>query len=596
MKIGWSYLRGCAGRVLDALGRFRLTAMYMAIILTAAALFGVSLTISNRIARDMVRTEYREYNDIIFEQMESVMTRQIEDLARHCYMIMSDHTLVNFLEEESFSGRMEQMDDMKAAFERMRAIHEDIRAISLHQIDGKIVASTGIKNYIHTGELSADSIQFSGLIRVENADYFSVSIPMFSVDPARQARKIGYCCMLLGMNYFQRSLADTLPGSEFFFQCTDREGQSLMKNGEPPEMLPESVGERYSEVNGQALYQATLPRANWRIRFGVPLKQLYARVNLLQKNYYVTYFIIGLLLLFMFVMIYASVLRPIHRQIRFMNYYAGNREKRMTIESNNEMGELARNLNQMLDDIEQLTERNMEAQNRLLQAEYQKKQSELLAYRNQINPHFLNNAFECIRGIALYHQVEDIAVITEALSRLFSYNLRGKGYAPVRDVKNHIEDYTSIIRYRFNNRFSIETHIDEDAAEVLFPKMVIQPLVENAIFHGLETVEEGGSVRVWVQKEGERLKVLVEDNGKGMTEKELQALKNDLEEFDRTGQIPDRQHGIGLLNIYRRLRLFYGETLQFDVESASGEGTRIRADVPCEMPEMEGKDVPGFSD
>ena len=122
MKIGWSYLRGCAGRVLDALGRFRLTAMYMAIILTAAALFSVSLTISNRIARDMVRTEYREYNDIIFEQMESVMTRQIEDLARHCYMIMSDHTLVNFLEEESFSGRTEQMDDMKAAFERMRAI------------------------------------------------------------------------------------------------------------------------------------------------------------------------------------------------------------------------------------------------------------------------------------------------------------------------------------------------------------------------------------------------------------------------------------------------------------------------------------------
>ena len=195
-----------------------------------------------------------------------------------------------------------------------------------------------------------------------------------------------------------------------------------------------------------------------------------------------------------------------------------------------------------------------------------------------------------------YHHVDEIAEMSEALSRMLFYNLRGKGYAPVGEVKNRIEDYASIIRYRFNSRVALQAQADEAAAEVPFPKMVMQPLVENAIFHGLETVESGGTVWARARRQGDRLLVTVEDNGLGMTEEELAALKSNLNEYDRTGAFPSRSHGIGLLNIYRRLRLFYGDALRFEVESAAGKGTAVRIDVPCEVKEMEKEDVSGFSD
>ena len=599
MKRVWKHIRVWMSRAMDFLGRFRLLTLCLTIFFISVVLFGLSLFLSNRIAKGLIRTDYQDYNEAIFTQMETELNRRIDDLTRLCYSFMSNKTLVEFLEDNSFDGRTRRMDAVNAEFDRMIAIQEDIRAISLHQLSGKILASTGLKNYFYGDFQALDGIRYSGPIRVESTDYFAVTLPVFNVDTSRHASKIGYCHLLVNMDFLTKSLSQVLPGQDYYFMIADAEGHVILERGDPPQaLLPAEADapDRLSEADGQLLYRAALPRADWHMLFGVPQKQLYANINLLQHNYDVTYIIIGLLLLLLFAVIYSSVLRPIHSQIRFMNYYARSRNSRMEVVSNNEMGELASHLNQMLDDIDQLTAENLAAQNRILEAEYQKKQSELLAYRNQINPHFLHNTFECIRGMALYYQVEDIAVITESLSNLFSYNLRGKGYAAIRDINAHLDNYTSIIRYRFNSRFAIEKDIDPQAEEVLFPKMVIQPLVENAIFHGLETVETGGTVRVTVQKSGETLCVSVSDNGIGMSAEELAALRDSLLEYDRTNDFPNRKHGIGLLNIYRRLRLFYGERLDFAVDSAPNQGTSVTIRVPCEARDMEEKNVPGFFD
>lgn len=243
-----------------------------------------------------------------------------------------------------------------------------------------------------------------------------------------------------------------------------------------------------------------------------------------------------------------------------------------------------------------LTEENLKSKEQVLEANYQKKQSELLAYRNQINPHFMHNTFECIRGMALLYEVPDIAEISEALSRFFSYNVRGKGYATIREIADHIHDYASIIGYRFMNKYTISIEIEEDVMEQCMPKMIIQPLVENAVFHGLEPKEESGTVGVFVGKEKERLAIRVWDSGCGMDEKELETLKNKLKEFDRTSLLPMQKHGIGMVNIYRRLRLFYSDQLEFNVTSKKGEGTRIEILVPLDR-KMEGEEhVSGILD
>ena len=199
-------------------------------------------------------------------------------------------------------------------------------------------------------------------------------------------------------------------------------------------------------------------------------------------------------------------------------------------------------------------------------------------------------------GMALLYEVPDIAEISEALSRFFSYNVRGKGYATIREIADHIHDYASIIGYRFMNKYTISIEIEEDVMEQCMPKMIIQPLVENAVFHGLEPKEESGTVGVFVGKEKERLAIRVWDSGCGMDEKELETLKNKLKEFDRTSLLPMQKHGIGMVNIYRRLRLFYSDQLEFNVTSKKGEGTRIEILVPLDR-KMEGEEhVSGILD
>lgn len=493
------------------------------------------------------------------------------------------------------------MDSLNAEFDRLIILQSDIKSILLYDLSGKMIASASSGASPAPALIMADSITFSGRTSVNNRDFFSIHLPVYSLDASRRSQKIGFCQMLVSMDFLRRSLEAILPNQDYFCLLTDGQGEPLLQEGEiPPDILKQllAMEDFSSEPEGQVLYQARLDRTPWTIHFGVPQKQLYASINLLQQNYLITYLIIGVLLLLLFVAVYAGVLRPIHTQILFMSYYARNRTSRMKVSSRNEMGELASHLNQMLDDIDQLTAENVRAQQRILEAQYQKKQSELFAYRNQVNPHFLRNTFETIRGMALYHHVEDIAAITESLSELFSYNLLGKGYAPLREVQAHIENYTSIIRYRFNNRYTILTDIAPEALDVLFPKMVVQPLVENAIFHGLETVEKGGTVRVEIRQtpDGQRLLLTVADNGMGMTPEDLKSFEADRLAYDRTSGFPARKHGVGMINIYRRLRLFYGDALDFAIDSTLGQGTTVRIGVPCGIHDMEEKHVPGFFD
>jgi len=601
MKRIRAWIRLWAGKLLDLLGRFRLMTTLMVVVVIAVILFSISLLMSNRIAQGLIHSEYEEYNATIFHQAETAINRSIYDLTQLCYSFMSNETVVEYMEASTFRERTDIMNSLKAEYDRLITLQSDIKGILLYDLDGTMISSAGSGSIPIPAFSEVNSITFSGRHIHDNREFFCVHIPIYNLSESRSVKKIGSCQLVVSMDFLLKSLEQILPNQDYFCLLTSGLGEILLQKGEvPPELLPEllMMEDFSSDPAGQVLYQATLPKTPWAILFGVPRKQLFASINLLQHNYFITHMIIGVLLLTLFIALYAGVLRPIHNQIHFMTYYAKNRTSRMRIASRNEMGELASHLNQMLDDIDQLTAENVQAQQRILEAQYQKKQSELFAYRNQVNPHFLRNTFETIRGMALFHHVEDIAAITESLSELFSYNLLGKGYAPVRDVQTHIENYTSIIRYRFNNRYTITTDISPDALDVLFPKMVVQPLVENAIFHGLETVETGGTVAVTIRLSADqkRLELIVQDNGLGITAQELKGLEEDRLAYDRTSDFPARKHGVGIINIYRRLRLFYGDELDFVIDSTRGQGTTVRINVPCGVSDMEETHVPGFFD
>lgn len=196
---------------------------------------------------------------------------------------------------------------------------------------------------------------------------------------------------------------------------------------------------------------------------------------------------------------------------------------------------------------------------------------------------------ECIRGQALLDDNIEIAKMVEALSSFFRYSISKKGnLVTLRDELANIENYMLIQRYRFNNRFSMEIIIDEEdeaAYDFLVPRLIIQPVIENAIFHGLEERMEDGIVSIEVIVTDLDMIITISDNGKGIGCEELEELNNrinandmELDDKNKSNQI---NTGIALPNINRRIRLLFGKEYGVNVYSTLGKGTDVEIIIPA---------------
>ena len=229
----------------------------------------------------------------------------------------------------------------------------------------------------------------------------------------------------------------------------------------------------------------------------------------------------------------------------------------------------------------------LEERTRKNSAEVFDKQAELTALQSQINPHFLYNTLESVRGQALIDGNTEIAKMMEALSAFFRYSISRKGsLVTLRDELNNIQNYMMIQRYRFNNRFSLEIFIDEEDEEAYdykIPKLIIQPVVENAIFHGLEERLEGGKVTIEVIVTEKNLIITVSDNGKGVDGRTLAEL-NERIHSGYTEQKNGRQltnTGIGLPNIHKRIQLLFGEEYGLSIYSTLNQGADVEITIPA---------------
>ena len=227
----------------------------------------------------------------------------------------------------------------------------------------------------------------------------------------------------------------------------------------------------------------------------------------------------------------------------------------------------------MLDENQRMIEEIKESKIRLYETELSQQKMEILAYRNQINPHFLYNTLSCMRDMALIKDEDSIAEMAMCLSDIFRYAVKGSNIVTVRDEVSYIEKYARIIEYRFMGKIMIDTNVDEAVLDKPIIRFFLQPLVENSVFHGLEGKMDDGSVDVKIESVGERLEITVQDDGTGMDEETLAKLRKDI-------LAPTENKGVGLSNIVQRLRLFYGEEYIMSVYSEVGKGTVIKISVP----------------
>lgn len=177
-----------------------------------------------------------------------------------------------------------------------------------------------------------------------------------------------------------------------------------------------------------------------------------------------------------------------------------------------------------------------------------------------------------------------------ALSKVFRFAVKGENLVSVEEEVSYIREYAKIIDYRFMGKIDVNIEMDDSVREKRVIKLMLQPLVENAVFHGLEQKLEDGEVNVSIEMQNEdHMIFVVEDNGCGIEPAKLVWMRDNLDSR------PTGQKGIGVANIYQRLKLFYGEDVVFRIESKQGKGTRITIIIPDEVEERGRENVQNLS-
>ncbi|OQY33747.1 MAG: hypothetical protein B6241_06750 [Spirochaetaceae bacterium 4572_59] len=247
----------------------------------------------------------------------------------------------------------------------------------------------------------------------------------------------------------------------------------------------------------------------------------------------------------------------------------GNLSFRIDNHQNNEFGILSRTYNNLLDHI-QLLMSKVENDQVLI------KQAELKALQAQINPHFLYNTFDSISWLIRKDKKESALNLMTALTRMFRLGLNnGKDIISLKEEINHVKNYLIIQKIRYNNKFDYFIDVDESLSDCRVIKLILQPLVENAIYHGIKEKREKGTISIHVREESGFLLLSVEDSGPGI---DSSTLKNIYDTFN--GVNIEEYDSYGLKNINDRIKLFAGEIFGLTFENKSPEGCRAIIKFP----------------
>ncbi len=249
----------------------------------------------------------------------------------------------------------------------------------------------------------------------------------------------------------------------------------------------------------------------------------------------------------------------------------GNFEKAsVVVTEKNEIGSLGNSFNLMTRKIQELMAQNVEEQK-------EKRKIELRALQSQINPHFLYNTLDSIIWMAESGENEEVVQMTAALATMMRQSFNNKAEIVSLEAEiEHVESYLMIQKLRYMDKLNFSVSLEEGIRECPIVKLVLQPLVENAIYHGIRYKNGSGTVRVIAKREGEEIHITVEDDGVGMSEQALQHI------FDEH-KVNYNSNGVGVYNVERRLKLYYGNAYGLFYESERNRGTRVLMKIPGGM-------------
>ncbi|MDU1412062.1 MAG: sensor histidine kinase [Clostridium sp.] len=319
------------------------------------------------------------------------------------------------------------------------------------------------------------------------------------------------------------------------------------------------------------IFYSSIPYTNWSLCTMVSEKDLYSDLNKLIYSIFgiwIAMFILSIVLCTMFSRTISDPVNHLTTAIKKME--DGNLDVYCDVnpKDKDEIAILSRSFNSMVQKIKFLMRRIYEEENK-------KRSAELKVLQSQINPHFLYNTLDNLQWKAYDYEATEIADMIEALSNFFRISLsNGEEYIPLSQEIKHVENYLFIQQKRYEDILDFSIHCDESLNDYVVLKLIIQPIVENAIYHGIKPKLSPGKIHIHTYYENDDIYIAVIDDGVGMDNHTLAELTNSIN--NKTSD-----SGYGLYNVNQRIKLVYGDSYGIEIQSKINEGTIVTIKLPA---------------
>ncbi len=352
-------------------------------------------------------------------------------------------------------------------------------------------------------------------------------------------------------------------------------------------VLNEESGYELVHLNGVRTLVAfnTSEKTGWKIVGVVPFHEVSGKINSMRNGIYIMS-IIAILFILLFSKYLAQVITsPLLMLQNYMKQAEkGDLSLRVPLERGDEFGKLTRTFNNMLERLEQLKDKVYMSELREMKLQLLHRETELKALQMQINPHFLYNTLNTMKCIGEVFDVKEVSDMSESLSKMFQYSIDHEKYKMLYEEIEHVKAYLQIIQIRFPGQIECKMDIPSDLNNIPVLKLIIQPLVENAIEHGIIPKGTKGNIYIRAKQIDEvTLALQVIDDGVGISEDKLEEIQAKLVSKKTTNTINNMTSShIGLSNVQQRLHLNYGDRGKVKIASKPEQGTMIELQIPID--------------
>ena len=553
--------------------------------------FGLYIRFTNT-AKEMVT----EKNIQIMEQTNQAMNNYLKEM-----MQVSDSVYYHILKQEDVSNA-----DVGESVELLYNANQDkVVNIALFDMKGEVVygvpSSTAKKNssprkekwYLDAAS-NIENLHFSlpyvqNIFDTPDASYrWVVSLSRY-VELEHEG-KVEDGILLVDMNFsgIEQILKNVNLGSSAYLYLMDQNGeiiyhprQQLLYSGLAEEdnrhVKDYEDGGYVIEFQGRQRLNTvkTVGYTGWKLVAVVPMEEVVSSYQ--DLRYYILILSVCLIIVLIWVSTVVSekLTIPIERlEDSVESLEAGNLETEIAISGSEEIRHLGKSVQSMVNQMKRLMEE-------IVMEQEMKRRTEFEALETQINPHFLYNTLDSIVWMIENGKNEGAVKMVTSLARLFRISIRGRSIVPVRDELAHAEYYLAIQNIRYKNKFAYSVEVKEDVKDYATVKLILQPMIENSINHGMAHMEkdDGGEIIVRAYTDKDNLIMEVEDNGCGMTQERISQILNGGE------YVRSKAGGIGVGNVNERIRLHFGREYGVEIISEPDEGTIMRMRMPLQKTE-----------